>query len=99
MDNFSCRQITGVALWLGCVAAMLVQVGNAQETSESEQSDEPADVQLDRRPDRMSGPQCGIYCMYGALRGLGKTVDLKALLNSKYISSSEGSSIADLRRA
>ena len=49
--------------------------------------------------DRSRGPYCGIYCVYSALATLGKQVEFESLIQPKYLGSSEGSSIGELRRA
>jgi len=42
---------------------------------------------------------CGLYCMYAALRLSGAATDFSSLLDSKYLRSSRGSSLAELQRA
>jgi rhodanese-related sulfurtransferase len=46
-----------------------------------------------------SGPFCGINCLYTALRTEGLDVDLAALMQSRYVGSDSGSSIAELLSA
>jgi len=48
---------------------------------------------------RDGGPFCGLFCLYVAAGAEGREFDLEKLLDAKYISSSRGSSAADLRRA
>lgn len=45
------------------------------------------------------GPYCGIYCLYAALQTEGLSVDFAQLVNSTYVSSYLGSSLADLQQA
>jgi rhodanese-related sulfurtransferase len=49
--------------------------------------------------DRQSGVYCGVYCFYAALIAHGKTGHLSDLLDVRYISSSRGSTLRDLKRA
>lgn len=44
-------------------------------------------------------PYCGISCLYAAMRACGRDSSMEALLKPEYISSTKGSSIADLLRA
>ena len=46
-----------------------------------------------------SGPYCGLYCAYGALQAIGKNVAFEALLQPRYLSQRQGSSISELRQA
>lgn len=39
---------------------------------------------------------CGIYCVYAAIHGFGKSIDFKSLLNTKYVGTIQGSSIQEL---
>jgi len=47
----------------------------------------------------LPGPYCGIYCVWAALQASAKTVPFDELLESKYISSPEGSSASELAAA
>jgi rhodanese-related sulfurtransferase len=42
---------------------------------------------------------CGIQCLYQALRALGKEISFETLVNTKYVSSTKGSTVADLEAA
>lgn len=44
-------------------------------------------------------PYCGVYCVYASSRMLGRSLQLKDLVQPKYIGSSEGSSTESLQRA
>jgi rhodanese-related sulfurtransferase len=46
-----------------------------------------------------SGPYCGIYSLYGAARSLGVDANIDNLIAPQYISSTRGSTAADLVRA
>jgi rhodanese-related sulfurtransferase len=45
------------------------------------------------------GPYCGVYSLYGALRSLGIEIRFEDLLQTKYIGSESGSSLAELQQA
>src|SRR5215471_8429906 len=45
------------------------------------------------------GPYCGIYSLYAALRVNGISVPFDSLVQSKYVGSPFGSSLAELRQA
>jgi rhodanese-related sulfurtransferase len=42
---------------------------------------------------------CGIQCLYQALRALGREIPFETLVNTKYVSSTKGSTVADLEEA
>ena len=44
-------------------------------------------------------PYCGIYCLYSAIKLVGKESDIKELIKPEYFSSQEGSSLKDLKNA
>jgi len=44
-------------------------------------------------------PQCGLYCLYAAMKISGKGVDYAGLVKSDYLSSNRGSSLLELRQA
>lgn len=48
---------------------------------------------------KVSGGYCGIYCLYGAMKFLGKDCDPNELVKSEYIGSPKGSSLAELKKA
>lgn len=43
-----------------------------------------------------SGPYCGLYCVYAALRVFDAPIDSEAVLKAEYVGSSKGSSFAEL---
>ena len=47
----------------------------------------------------VSGPYCGLYCVYAALQSIGQDVPFERLLSPRYLSSRQGSSIEELRQA
>lgn len=51
------------------------------------------------RPEIAGGPYCGVYCVYAALTSFGNDVEFPALLEPKYVGSSMGSTLAELRSA
>ncbi|MBI3839336.1 MAG: hypothetical protein HY288_15565 [Planctomycetia bacterium] len=48
--------------------------------------------------DHSSGLYCGVYSMFAAIQAHGRSADLEDLLDTKYISSPFGSTLADLKR-
>ena len=50
-------------------------------------------------PEDPGNPYCGLYCVYGALKAVGKHVEFSRLLQHKYLSSPEGSSLLELSAA
>jgi len=49
---------------------------------------------------KSSGPYCGLYCLYSAMKITGrKEVDFRALVKPEYIGSRKGSSLAELKKA
>mgnify|MGYP000100215905 CR=1 FL=1 len=48
---------------------------------------------------RGSEPYCGIYCLYGAMRWCGSSVQIEELVKPRYLSDCTGSSLADLDTA
>ena len=46
-----------------------------------------------------SGPYCGIYCVYAFMKLSGREIDIKELIKPEYISSRQGSSLEELKKA
>ncbi len=67
--------------WWPCVAA---------ESTTSAVADEIPDAAEE------GSSYCGIYCVYAAVHGFGKSIDFKSLLNTKYVGTIYGSSIQEL---
>lgn len=53
----------------------------------------------DRTKGSDSGPYCGLYCVHGALKAIGKDIPFEFLLRPRYLGSREGSTIGELQRA
>jgi rhodanese-related sulfurtransferase len=62
-------------------------------------ADGPPKKKPSQRPDTSYEPYCGVQCLYRAMRALGKDVTFDRLVQPEYISSKQGSSIADLQLA
>jgi len=63
-------------------------------------SAEPNDIAGDAtQKQKISGGYCGIYCLYGAMRFLGRDCDPNELIKQEYIGSTKGSSLAELQKA
>lgn len=60
-------------------------------------SAEPNDIAGDAKH-KVSGGYCGIYCLYGAMKFLGKDCDPNELIKQEYIGSQKGSSLAELKK-
>ncbi|UCE07317.1 MAG: hypothetical protein JSW07_04600, partial [bacterium] len=48
---------------------------------------------------KQSGPYCGLYCLYAAMKLCDKKVTFRELLKLEYIISGQGSSLRELKRA
>ncbi len=48
---------------------------------------------------KMSGPYCGVYCLYAATKLVDKNIDFVRLLKPEYIGSYKGSSLGELKKA
>jgi len=46
-----------------------------------------------------SGPYCGIYCLYAAMRLDGHELEVQSLMNPRYIGSGKGSTVEELQGA
>lgn len=56
---------------------------------------------LKQATSHQTGPYCGVYSVYGALvsLGLAEGLDPASLLQTKYVGSSDGSTMAELQQA
>src|SRR5260370_28036335 len=82
-------------LIIGLVGLLAIPAGKAWAAGEVPEEDKPPPAV---RPRGMES-YCGVQSLYRALRALGKEVSFADLVKPEYISSREGSTVADLKKA
>lgn len=86
------RQLAGA--WLAVLTFLFSGQGlYSSESTVAPNSDEIPDV------GEQSTSYCGIYCIYAAVNGFGKSIDFMTLLKTKYVGTVYGSSIQELAAA
>lgn len=87
-----------IASWGALVAFAEVQA--ADDDAQQAQS-EPAAATSDKEGHEKTLPRnyCGVFCLYGAAKVLGQEIAFDHLVDERYISTGEGSSVADLLNA
>lgn len=88
--------------WNGLVTILIVvafTTGLASRANATENV--PLGASADQLPDagEENGTYCGIYCVYAAVNGFGKTMDFASLLQTRYVGTMYGSSIQELATA
>lgn len=82
-------------LLLVCILAVL----SAEKTDAADENERKSPKAVSAK-NKSSGPYCGLYCLYSAMKITGKKeVDFRALLKPEYIGSRKGSSLAELKKA
>ena len=85
--------------WQTCLRALTLVLAVASGVSwPSAAAESATSAVVDEIPDAAEegSSYCGIYCVYAALHGFGKSIDFKSLLNTKYVGTIYGSSIQEL---
>lgn len=84
------RRGLGIGLILILCVAFLVSPLRAADESSADQIPDVGEE---------NGGYCGIYCVYAAVNGLGRTMDFRSLLKTRYVGTLYGSSIHELALA
>ncbi len=76
---------------------VLVILASARTIAANHSKQKPSGSTSAKR--KLSGPYCGLYCLYTAIRLTGQEANFQELLKPEYIGSRKGSSLAELKRA
>jgi rhodanese-related sulfurtransferase len=80
----------------GRATAALAEPAEANEADLGAQAEEP---KPDPRAIILPRPYCGVYCLYSALKSMGRDVGFRELVKPEYIGSGQGSTMAELSKA
>ncbi|HUT29234.1 MAG TPA: rhodanese-like domain-containing protein [Sedimentisphaerales bacterium] len=96
MSNFSVVTNSG-RCFIVCVCSLAVLA--AGEIDAAAQNSQKAS-ETAAAPHKSSGPYCGLYCVYTAMKILGReNLEFRQLMKPQYIGSSEGSVLGELKKA